>query len=231
MQVRMTKPYYRDELVTLYHGDSLDPNLSARWLKAHVLVTDPPYGMSLKSGWKGSQGDMHIANDATTRVRDEALSLWGSRPALCFGRWDIPVPHAKQCLVWDKGEHVGMGDLNLPWKPNWEAVYVTGDWPQRAVARGTSVLKSLAVAGTLQSGRGNQPSKGRDHPTPKPVGLMERLIESTQGVIADPFAGSGSTLVAARNLGRPVIGVELEERYCELIATRLQQQAFDFGVT
>lgn len=68
------------------------------------------------------------------------------------------------------------------------------------------------------------------HPTPKPVGLMEKLIERcAPGVIADPFAGSGATLLAGRNLGRKVIAVELEEKYCEGMALRLSQQVFDFG--
>jgi len=65
------------------------------------------------------------------------------------------------------------------------------------------------------------------HRKPNPV--MEWLVNATEGVVADSFAGSGSTLIAARNLGRKAIGVEIEERYCEIIARRLDQMCLDFG--
>lgn len=213
--------YYADESVTLFHGDCREINA---WLGADVLVTDPPYGMALKSSWGGSMGDLQIAGDDSTTVRDEALAMWlPARPALVFGRWDIPTPvGARMRLTWDKGEHVGMGDLALPWKPNTEDIYVIGSGFKGF--RSGSVLRHLAIAGCV--GRAN---KGvRNHPTEKPIGLMADLIDKTVGAIADPFAGSGSTLVAAKQLGRKAIGVELEERYCEVIAKRLAQGVLDF---
>ena len=216
----MTQPYYSDDRVTLYHGDCREVT---EWLAADVLVTDPPYGMALRSGRGGHFGTSTIAGDETLAARDAALSLW-SGPALVFGRWSEPRPDGtRMVLTWDKGEHVGMGDLSTPWKPNTEEVYVIGSG--FAGHRGGSVLRHLAIAGTVGQG-----AKGtRTHPTEKPVGLMAELIAKTVGVVADPFAGSGATLVAAKQLGRHAIGVELEERYCEVIAKRLAQDVLDFG--
>ena len=226
------KPYYSDESVTLYRGDCLEVT---DWLEADVLVTDPPYGMALRSSRNGAFGDNLIASDDNTEARDTALAYWRNpdpyfaelpdRPALIFGRWSVPRPvGTRMVLTWEKGEHVGMGDLRLPWKPNTEEVYVLGTG--FTGRRGGSVLRHLAIAGTV-----GQAAKGtRRHPTEKPQGLMSELIDKCPpGVIADPFAGSGSTLVAARNLGRKAIGVELEERYCEVIANRLSQGVLDFG--
>lgn len=218
----MSNPYYKDDLVTLYHGDCLE---ITDWLAADVLVTDPPYGIAFVNDWltkrtKERRSQNPIANDASTAARDTALALWGDRPALVFGRWDAPRPTAvRHRLIWDKGDSPGMGDLGLPWGRSEEEVYVIGKG--FIGARGSNVIRALGYSG----GAADRPN----HPTPKPIGLMEALIGKTVGTLADPFAGSGATLIAARNLGRQSIGVELEERYCELIAKRLSQQAFDFG--
>lgn len=208
----MPKPYFQNDLVTLYHGDCLE---ITDWLEADVLVTDPPYGMSYKSGWTDRT---EIANDSSIEVRDGALKAWGHKPALVFGTWRVERPKAtRNVLIWSKGDDPGMGDLSMPWGLSHEEIYVLGKG--FIGQRSSSVIKA------------NKPPVATrpDHPTPKPVGLMEQLIAKTQGVVADPFAGSGATLVAARNLGRKVIGIEMEEKYCELIANRLSQEAFDFG--
>ena len=219
----MSTPYYQDDAVTLYHGDCLEVT---EWLAADVLVTDPPYGMAYDSRWvKGRQRP--IANDRDAAARDSALAQWGDRPALVFGTWRAPRPaKTKAVIVWDKTDGVGpgMGDLSAPFGTSHEEIYQLGTWKRPAgIPRQGSVIRTAVVMGTPS---GLVATVG--HPTPKPVPLMERLVAAVPpGTIADPFAGSGSTLVAARNLGRAAIGVELEERYCEIAARRLAQDCLD----
>ena len=206
-------PYYQDEHVTLYHGDCRE---ITAWLDADVLVTDPPYGMAYVSNSSKYGSTAPIAGDDSLALRDAMVHMWGDGPALVFGTWRVDRPtNARHVLVWDKGDSPGMGDLSLPWGPSWEEIYVLGKG--FTGRRGGAVLR----VNTISAGSNERP----DHPTPKPVPLMERLIERCPpGVIADPFAGSGSTLLAAANLGRKAIGVEFEERYCEWIAKRLSSQ-------
>ena len=115
--------------------------------------------------------------------------------------------------------HPGLGGVG-PWRPSDEEIYLSG-WPN---PRGGS-RDAFGTVIRYPAPRGNARP---DHPSPKPVGLMEILIKTCPpGTIADPCAGSGSTLIAARNLGRPCVGVEIEERFCELTALRLSQPALD----
>jgi len=228
----MTTPYYQDEHVTLYHGDCLE--LADTWTTADVLVTDPPYGVA----WEGvsnytrgrrqdrrTQGnDNPIAGDTDTSARDAVLEAWGvGRPAVVFGSWRQPrPPRVKHRLIWHKTGH-HPGPARAAFMSNDEEVYILGTGfrssapPQRSVIT-TTEQRSLEVTRW-------------GHPTPKPGALMETLIDRCPpGIIADPFTGSGATLVAARNLGRRAIGVELEERYCEIAAKRLAQGTLDlFG--
>lgn len=204
------RPFYDAGGVTLYLGDALEVEA---WRAGDVLVTDPPYGMGYVSEWV-AKPDRHrpIAGDDTTDTRDAVLELWGGRPALVFGRWDQPRPAGtRHRLVWDK-RSPGMGDLKMPWGPGDEEIYVIGEgWA------------GVRVSNVIACPTEHPSSIARRHPTPKPVALLEALVERCPaGVIVDPFAGSGSTLLAARALGRQAIGVELDEAYCELIATRLE---------
>ena len=220
------KPYYQDEHVTLYHGDCRE---CPAWLAADALVTDPPYGVE----WKQRLGDGRkpreqdyilnvVKGDTDTSARDDALAAWGPKPAIVFGSWRVQrPPNVRSMLIWHK-EGSYPGPLNAAFFTNHEEIYVIGEGWRKSAPPLRSVITT--------TGHSGQAARRVGHPTPKPVGLMEQLIDRCPpGVIADPFAGSGSTLIAARNLGRKSIGVECEERYCELIAHRLDQGAFDFG--
>lgn len=215
--------YYQDEHVTLYHGDCLTEH--REWLDADVLVTDPPYGGGFRSrhGWKdGEAKKIRIAGDKNTSARDEALAAWGDKPALVFGFWRRPFPPTtRQLIVWDKRGGTGFsGDLKMPWADATEQIYVIGrnGWQGKRVPAIYSI-PTLPPASPERYG----------HPTPKPVTLMTALLEKCpDGVVADPFAGSGTTLVAARERGMKAIGVEVEEKYCEIIAKRLDQQVINF---
>ena len=224
----MADPYYSDEFVTLYHGDCREIDA---WLEADVLVTDPPYGIAYSSGWAtemvwpggtySGAADGSIAGDASVDARDMALAAWGDGPGLVFGSMRAPAPKAwKQVLCWDKGESAGMGDLSIPWRPNWDPIFIVGGpW-----------LSTTRVSGVLSFPNISRVSMGRQHPHSKPARLMADLIaKCPPGTVADPFAGSGSTIVAAKRLGRKAIGVELDERYCEIAAKRLAQGVLDFG--
>lgn len=204
------KPYYDAHGITIYHGDCRE--VDAWNVDFATMVTDPPYGMAFVSGQRQGRS-RPIRGDMDTRVRDEVLATWVPRPALVFATWKAPLPAGtREVLVWDKV--VGLGALDIPWGSSWEAICVIGHgWVGKR------------EHGVLHYALPSAAPERKMHPTPKPVRLMQELIRKCPeaGAIVDPFAGSGSTMCAARNLGRRAIGVELDERYCEEAAQRLER--------
>jgi site-specific DNA-methyltransferase (adenine-specific) len=208
-------PYYEDDKVALYCGDCRE---ITAWLAADVLVTDPPYGIGWSQGLNraaGSRARAGIANDADTSTRDAALSAWGDRPGLVFGSFYAPAPPFRQMLIYRKPRDAGLVGSSTGWRRDVEPLYLIGDWPLKTAVRSSLVEASGGMCNAVMR---------TGHPHTKPLDVMEQLIDACPpGVIADPFAGSGSTLVAARNLGRRAIGVEISERHCERAARRLAQ--------
>ena len=209
----MTSTYYEADGVTLYLGDCLELQ---EWLTGDVLVTDPPYGIAYsKPDYNGGRAHDGIAGDETTEARDRALTLWGvDRPAVVFGDPRHPVPGAKTTLAYVKPPDAGLFGAVAGFRRDWEPVYLVGKFPNVPASRSGVLRTGLRAAGGSR----------HDHPHIKPLDVMEALIAAMPpGTVVDPFAGSGATLLAARNQGREAIGVEIEERYCELIAKRLAQ--------
>lgn len=224
------KPYYQDDQVTLYHGDCLEV---AEWITADVLMTDPPYGIGWGIGATSVTGTGHrttpsrshagIANDDDTSVRDKAIRLWGStRPGYVFGSPRIEAPsNTRQTLVWQKPSTSGMFGPVAGFRKDWESIHLIGQFPPSPAKRSSVIRTNGCHIDYLRDA---------GHPHAKPVALIEYLLTTAPpGRVADPFSGSGTTLVAARNLGRKAVGVELEEKYCELIAKRLDQMVLDFS--
>jgi site-specific DNA-methyltransferase (adenine-specific) len=214
--------YWEGDGVTLYHGDCLEH--PEWWTGADVLVTDPPYGRRWRQGdsntargWRSNKHDGIIGDDSTA-TRDGALALWGDRAAFMFGDLMLnPPTGTKQVLIYDKGVAAGFAGAVAGFRRNVEAIYLLGSGFRSGLGGRSAVLTTRASAG------GNL-ARTTGHPHTKPIDLLAVLIESAPpGVIADPFAGSGTTLETARLLGRRVIGVEIDERYCEIAASRLAQ--------
>jgi hypothetical protein len=209
----MIAPYYEENGITIYHGDCRHvlPSLQ----KADLLLTDPPYGI----------GFVHHAKNIPHATRFSEIPVIGDdvafdpnflfdmgRHLILWGanHYAHKLPPSAGWLVWDKRENVGskdMGDCELAW---------------------TDFGGSVRKFDHLWDGFNKRSERGipRVHPTQKPVALMKWcMVQSrdTCQTILDPFMGSGTTLRAAKDLGRKAIGIEIEERYCEIAAKRLSQ--------
>jgi site-specific DNA-methyltransferase (adenine-specific) len=207
----LPKPYYDHAGITIYHADCRDilPYLP----KVDLVLTDPPYGLQGIAGSYGRHGDS-IANDLDCTVRDWLIRNF-TGPMLVFSSPRLAEPPGKwkYRLVWDKAE----GGLNGgPWRYNHEPIFIRGDGWQRIDNESFSILRYRTGNGCVDRS---------DHPHKKPTNLILALMRhAPDGAILDPFMGSGTTLVAAKNLGRRAIGIEIEKKYCEIAVQRLAQE-------
>lgn len=238
----MSAPYYQDESVALYHGDCREVT---EWLEADVLVTDPPYGRAWRQGKSkvaGIKSDAHpgIAGDADTSVRDTALAMWHqtidprlggyeTAPAIVFGDLMLQPPiGTQQVLVYRKPPNAGTRGATAGWRRDIEAIYLLGGWWSSLSARRSSVITTALPS----QGNPSSPQGIYGHPHVKPLDVMEQLVSMAhpRATIADPFAGTGATLMAAKCTGRRAVGIEISEAYCETAAKRLAQHTL-FGAT
>lgn len=209
MTTRPIAPAYHADGITIYQGDCLD--LVSLFALADLLAFDPPYGTDEHGGYGRRQlGLQTIANDHDTHLRDAVLTIWAGRPAVVFGSPRRPEPPGDWTwrLVWDKGAP----GLGAPWRWNHELVYVRGDWHNEPGV--PSVLRYAP----------DRAMRERFHPHEKPVPLLIALLQGSKGTILDATMGSGSTLVAARELGRKAIGIETDPSHVRTAIGRLSQR-------
>jgi len=206
-------PYYSDESVTIYHGDCRDilPSIG----KVDLVLTDPPYGIGEAKGKNKSRGLLAQPKDYGVSAWDDAPIPWQTLErliavgdkAIVFGGNFYPVPPSPCWLVWDKQINGDFADCELAW---------------------TNLNGAVRRIVWMWNGMLQQDMKHKEyrwHPTQKPIPVMKWCIVQAEPceTVLDPFMGSGTTLVAAKSLNKKAIGIEIEERYCEIAANRCRQ--------
>jgi site-specific DNA-methyltransferase (adenine-specific) len=232
------KPYFETDLVTIYHGDceNVLPQLPQRTVDA--VITDPPYGIRYRSKRKDKRVPATIRNDESLNALRGILPLLDTLVKQDRHVYVFAAPmkigeacealehywHLKNVIVWDKGNAGSRGDCQAGYSCNWEAIIYASKGRRPIFGpRPRSIFRFDWQAW-------HDPV----HPTVKPAGLMRWLISKCTApgeLILDPFMGSGVVLRAAAELGRRAIGVELEERYCEVAASRLVRSGTDAGIS
>lgn len=233
------KPYYDDGQITIYHADCRDVLPMMPKASVDLLVTDPPYGVAWQSNQRKQAFD-RIAGDNDQETALSGLSmalncLKDKRHIYLFGRYDLSgLPLTAPCeLIWDK-QIFNAGDLTSTWGNQHE--YITFTTLRRARTEresGGRLTARMRRGSVLRYLRPSGSAVNR-HPTEKPVDLLRELIESSSCLgetVLDPFMGSGSTIEAAQREGRRAIGIEIEEKYCEIAVKRLQQAVLPLAMT
>jgi len=221
------RPYYEQDGITIYHGDCREvlPLLS---LDVDTILADPPYGIGYRSNhnssrrgkWAkwvryenmpGIQGDDEPF-DPSVLPEARNVIVWG-------GNYCADALPASRCwIVWDKRDGIGPNN-----QADCEMAWTNLDKPSR--------IYRHMWSGLLRAGAENVSRSEKLHPHQKPLALMAFCLEYAEasGLVLDTHCGSGSAIEAAKRRGLPAVGIELEERYCEVTARRLDQGVLALG--
>jgi DNA modification methylase len=236
---------YQSDAVTLYHGDALDVLPTIPKESVDLILTDPPYGVEWRSNNRADRFDQLLGDGASESDRDavsdilrESVRVVGqNRHLYVFGPKDVlegqKVSEVVE-LIWDKGV-IGSGDVTAPWGPQHERISFCTSKFRHAGQTGNSGLPTRMRKGSVLKFMRPTGRKVR-HPSEKPVPLLAELIESSTrrgDVVVDPFAGVGSTGVAAILTGRRAVLVELDEQWIPIAVERLRsaEAAANLGAT
>jgi hypothetical protein len=224
------KPYYEDEKagIAIFHGDCRE---ALPFVDFDAVVTDPPYGVEFEGKntkhTKREEAGYTLLDDSRDYVMTvvvptvAALVATGKRVVLTPGSRNAflyPEPNAFGVIFYPSGAGLGRWGFTCS-----QPIFYYGKCPYLATGQGHRPDSFSTVEAAEDNG----------HPCPKPLGTMKWLVRKATldgETVLDPFMGSGTTLRAAKDLGRKAIGIEIEERYCEIAAKRLAQEVL-FGRT
>lgn len=214
-------PYYEDEYTTIYNEDCL---IAMQALRPFTIITDPPYGIA----YKDKDNKVMIGDYANVLGRalkpfyeslcdDGAIFIFTSFKLLSDWLYRFEMYFKmNNLIIWEKERSTGLyGGSNFGY--SYEMIFYGSKGGHKLLEPEDDVLGCRRVS-----------ARKREHPTQKPIDLLKRIIQVStpqDGLILDPFMGSGSTLVAAKQLGRKAVGIELNPKYCDVAIDRLRQTA------
>jgi DNA modification methylase len=213
--VSLPAPYYDRDGITIYHADcrQILPMLG----RFDLLMADPPYGIGASKGTWGSSNKGKVKDYGKSDWDNEPVESWvmelvrsRCEKQIIFGGNYYALPPCKGPLVWDKENTGDFADGEMAWN---------------------NLGIAMKIKRHLWNGMLRKGGEDRHHPTQKPLEVIQWAIQLAGDVttILDPWAGSGTTGHAAKNLGKRAVLIEREERYCEIAVSRLAQDVLQFS--
>lgn len=224
-------PYYDANGITIYHGNCLDilPTLPAD----AIVISDPPYNVGYHyESYKDALSPAEYQQLLSQVFRTPSVMLHYPEAIFSFAIQEYEMP--TRCVAWTYHANTPHQWRLIAWfgcSPDFTLVKQPYRNPTdrriRALIEGGSQGASLYDWWRIEQVK--NVAKKYDHPCLIPLEIMDNIVGITPAeLIIDPFVGSGTTLVAAKKMKRKAIGIEIEERYCEMAAKRLAQNYFDF---